>query len=241
MGHPRPGSNQTGVGESAMLIPSMDLMDGHIVQLVQGDKKAHEFSDLEPWLQKFEKYPLVQVVDLDAAMHKGSNQELVTALCQRLTCQVGGGISTVARAREVLAAGAKRVIIGSALFADGKINTELAKELAAAIGADKLVFSVDSKHGRIAVKGWSQTVPISAVDAIKELDPYCKAFLYTHIDNEGLMGGFPAPLARDLVAATKKHMIVAGGINSIEEVQQLDLLGADAVVGMAIYSGAMEA
>lgn len=224
-----------------MLIPSVDLMGGHIVQLIQGDKKAHEFSDFEPWIGKFEKYPLVQVVDLDAAMRKGSNQELVSKLCQRLPCQVGGGIGTVERAREVLAGGAKRVIIGSALFADAKINTKLAEELAAALGAEKLVFSVDSKHGRIAVKGWSETVPISAVDAIKALDPYCKAFLYTHIDTEGLMGGFPVPLARDLVAATKKHMIVAGGIQSMDEVQQLDLLGADAVVGMAIYSGVMEA
>lgn len=222
-----------------MLIPSIDLMDGKIVQLVQGEKKALEFTDFEYWIKRFERYPLVQVVDLDAAMHKGSNLEAVTQLTQRLPCQVGGGIATAAIARQVLQAGAHRVIIGSALFPDGKVDANFAAELLGEFGIQKLVFSVDSKHGRIAVRGWKDSVALSAMDAVAELEPYCGAFLYTHIDTEGMMTGFPAPVARELRAATKRQLIVAGGIRSLDEVAALDALGCDAVVGMALYSGVM--
>jgi phosphoribosylformimino-5-aminoimidazole carboxamide ribotide isomerase len=222
-----------------MLIPCIDLMGGKVVQLVQGEKKALEFTDAEPWIRKFEKYPLVHIVDLDAAKREGSNREFVSFLSKQLHCQVGGGISSIAIAREVLAAGAQRVVVGSALISGEKIDIEFAKKLADEIGPDKLVFSVDSKAGQVAVNGWRATVPIIAENAIAILDPYCHSFLYTHVDTEGCMSGFPMHVARQLTKATSKKLIVGGGICSTAEVDELDALGVDAVVGMAIYSGAM--
>jgi phosphoribosylformimino-5-aminoimidazole carboxamide ribotide isomerase len=222
-----------------MLIPCIDLMGGKVVQLVQGEKKALEFTDAEPWIRKFENYPLVHVVDLDAAKREGSNRELVSTISKRLHCQVGGGISSIAIACEVLAAGAQRVVVGSALISGGKIDIEFAKKLADVIGLDKLVFSVDSKDGRLAVNGWRATVPITAEKAISILDPYCHSFLYTHVDTEGCMSGFPMHVARQLMEVTSKKLIVGGGISSLAEVDELDAIGVDAVVGMAIYSGTM--
>jgi phosphoribosylformimino-5-aminoimidazole carboxamide ribotide isomerase len=123
-----------------MLIPSIDLMGGKIVQLVQGEKKALEFDDFEPWLERFAKYPLVQVIDLDAAMGQGDNRALVQSLFRRLPCQVGGGIRTVERAQEMLADGALRVIVGSSLIKDGSIQEAFAEKLAGRLGMNKLIF-----------------------------------------------------------------------------------------------------
>src|SRR5437879_4568549 len=222
-----------------MLIPCIDLMGGKIVQLVQGERTALEFTDAEPWIRKFEKYPLVHIVDLDAAKREGSNRELVSVLSRRLHCQVGGGISSIAIARDALAAGAQCVVVGSALISGEKIDIEFAKKLADKIGPDKLVFSVDSKDGKLAVNGWRAPVPITAESAISILDSYCHSFLYTHVDTEGCMSGFPMHVARQLMTVTSKKLIVGGGISTLAEVDELDSVGVDAVVGMAIYSGAM--
>ena len=222
-----------------MLIPAIDVMGGHIVQLVSGERKAYDVSDFDPWIEKFTQYPLVHVVDLDAAMRAGSNRKVVEQLCKRLPCQVGGGISSADEANAVLAAGAKRVVIGSALVKDEKIDTDFASKLSTAVNKRSLVFSVDTKEGLLALSGWRKTVHITAQEAIKQLEPYCGAFLHTHIDTGAGMGGFPMQEARDLVAVTKKHLMMGGGIRSMEEVQQLDVLGVDAIVGMAIYSGVL--
>lgn len=231
-----------------MLIPSIDLMGGKIVQMGHGSAvhggPAQEvgIADFEPWITKFEKFPLIHVVDLDAVLRKGTNKELLAELTKRLPCQVGGGASTVERIREMLAAGAKRVVVGSALVSNERIDTEFAKRVSGEIGADKLVFAVDTKQGLLALGGWKRTVPITAEDAIRALEPYCKAFMHTHVDDAamGTMGGgFPMAEARDLCKVTKKHLMVAGGIRSMDEVAELDALGIDAIVGMAIYSGAL--
>ncbi|HJX83913.1 MAG TPA: 1-(5-phosphoribosyl)-5-[(5-phosphoribosylamino)methylideneamino] imidazole-4-carboxamide isomerase [Candidatus Angelobacter sp.] len=222
-----------------MLIPSIDLMGGKIVQLVQGEKKVLEFDDFEPWIQRFSAYPLVQLIDLDAAMGHGNNRELITMFCGRLPCQTGGGVRSIGRAQELLDAGAKRVILGSALLKDGALNVALAKECAAKLGVKHLTFAVDSRGGKVAIKGWKENTTIDAFAMIRDLDPYCGAFLYTHIDTEGTMSGFPLQIARELRQATARQLIVAGGIKSMEEVQRLDEVGADAVVGMAIYTGAI--
>lgn len=223
-----------------MLIPSIDLMGGKIVQLVQGEKKALEFDDFEYWIKRFSAFPLVQLIDLDAAMGRGNNQELIAMICKRLPCQTGGGIRDVARAAELLALGAKRVILGSALLKDGGINTALAAQAAAALGAEHLTFAIDSRNGKIAIQGWKESTAIDPRDMVRSLDQYCSAFLYTHIDTEGTMSGFPIDLARELASLTKKQMIVAGGIRSRAEVDELHAIGVDAVVGMAIYTGAMQ-
>lgn len=222
-----------------MLIPSIDLMGGKIVQLVQGEKKALEFDDFNYWIERFSKYPLVQLIDLDAAMGSGSNHQLIAAICKRLPCQTGGGIRSLERARELLELGARRVIFGSALLKDGAINTPLAEQCAGTLGAERLTFALDSRGGKVAVKGWKEVTEVAPIAMIQALEPYCGAFLYTHIDNEGTMTGFPVEVAQRLRQATAKQLIVAGGIRSMEEVEALDAIGADAVVGMAIYTGAI--
>jgi phosphoribosylformimino-5-aminoimidazole carboxamide ribotide isomerase len=224
-----------------MLIPSIDLLGGQIVQLVQGEKLRLAFDDFEYWIQKFSKYPLVQLIDLDAAKRQGNNGALVEQMAKRLRCQVGGGIHTVERARQVLEAGARRVVIGSALFTgEGQVNTEFAAELAGAIGAERVVAGIDTKNGRIAVKGWKAQVNLTPDEAMPLLEAHAAAFLYTHVDGEGMMGGFPTDVAARLRGLTKRQLIVAGGIRTQQEVDELDALGADAVVGMAVYTNQMQ-
>jgi len=230
-----------------MLIPSIDLMGGRIVQLVQGKDLKLAFDDFEYWIERFLSYPMVQLIDLDAAMRQGSNRALIEQIAQRLPCQVGGGIGSIQRAQETLAAGAHRVIVGSALFdAAGAVNEgdtqklvrrEFARDLAAAVGAEHLVFSVDTREGRIAIKGWKQQVELTPEAAMAALEPYCAAFLYTHIDREGTMQGFPLDVARKLRDATKRQLIVAGGIREQQEIDALSAMDVDAVAGMAVYLG----
>jgi len=223
-----------------VLIPSIDLMGGKIVQLVQGERKALEFDNFSEWIDRFRKFPIVQVIDLDAAMGNSNNQNLVAELCAALPCQIGGGLRTVERAREVLAWGARKAIIGSSLFPPNGIDLEFAQTLATELGAERLIFSVDSRGGRVAIKGWKQSTGLRPADAMRQLQTFCSAFLYTHIDTEGLMQGFPFAVLEELRSATARKLIVAGGIRSSEEVERLDKLGMDAVVGMAIYTGTMQ-
>jgi len=220
-----------------MLIPSIDLLGGRIVQLVQGEKLRLAFDDFEYWIEKFARFPLVQLIDLDAAMRQGENSALVEQIASRIPCQAGGGIHSIERARQLLDAGAKRVIIGSALFSgEGKVNAEFAAELAGSVGAERVVAGIDTKNGRIAVRGWKAQVELTPDEAIPQLEPYTAAFLYTHVDTEGTMQGFPTDVAARLRKLTKRQLIVAGGIRSQQEVDALDALGADAVVGMAVYT-----
>ena len=224
-----------------MLIPSIDLMDGKIVQLVQGSRKALEFDDSQEWIDRFSKYPLVQLIDLDAAMGRGQNGRLVHELARQLPCQVGGGIRSIEAARATLDMGARRVILGSSLITQGAINTGFAQQAAIELGPEKLVFAADCRGGRVAIKGWQELTDITALEMIRALDPFCSAFLYTNIDTEGLLQGIPMEIVRELRSAASRQLIVAGGIRSREEVDTLDALGVDAVVGMAIYKGLMPA
>jgi phosphoribosylformimino-5-aminoimidazole carboxamide ribotide isomerase len=220
-----------------MLIPSIDLMGGRIVQLVQGEKLRLSFDDFEYWIERFSRFPLVQLIDLDAAMRQGDNSALVAQIARRLPCQVGGGIRSAERAREVLDAGAQRVIVGSALFSeDGKVNVDVASTLAGAVGVERVVAGIDTKNGRITVKGWKAQVALTADEAIPQLDPYVAGYLYTHVDGEGLMQGFPIDAAARLRGLTARQLIVAGGIRSQQEIDELDAMGVDAVVGMAVYT-----
>ncbi len=180
-----------------MLIPSIDLLGGRIVQLVQGEKLRLAFDDFEYWIDKFSRFPLVQLIDLDAAMRQGDNSALVAQIAKRLPVQAGGGIYSIERARQVLDAGAKRVIIGSALFSEqGAVIVGFASALAASVGAERVVAGIDTKNGRIAVKGWKAQVALTPDEAIPQLEPHVAAFLYTHVDGEGLMQGFPIAMQR---------------------------------------------
>ena len=223
-----------------MLIPSIDLMGGKIVQLVQGRKKALEFENFDEWVERFSQFPLVQLIDLDAAIGTGDNRTLIADFVRRLPCQVGGGIRSIAASEEILALGARRVILGSTLIRDGAINSAFAKEIAETVGADKLVFAIDAKGGRIAIRGWREITAITPLEMIRDLQSWCAAFLYTHIDTEGMMLGIPMETVRELRAATSNQLIVAGGIATDDEVQRLHEMGADAVVGMALYLGRLK-
>jgi len=224
-----------------MLIPSIDLMDGKIVQLVQGEKKELEFEDFDYWIDRFSKYPLVQLIDLDAARGAGSNRGLVQQIVRRLNCQVGGGIRTLTSAEELIHAGARRVIVGSALFDRGTINTKYARSLADAVGREPLVFALDSRGGRVAIDGWRTQTEITPSDMISALEPFCEGFLYTHIDTEGLMRGISMESVRKVRSATSRRLLAAGGITEQREVDDLDAIGVDAVVGMAVYTGKIPA
>src|SRR5271163_3307666 len=224
-----------------MLIPSIDLMGGKIVQLIQGEKLKLAFDDFDYWIERFAKYPLVQLIDLDAAMRQGSNAELVAMICKQLPCQVGGGLKTAEDGQRLLDAGAKRVIYGSSLFSADGVNKAFAAGLQKRLGEDALCFSVDTKNGKVAVKGWKDSVDLTPEEAVTWLEDYCAAFLYTHVDTEGTMQGFPLDVAAILRACTAKQLIVAGGIKESSEVDALDAMGVDTVAGMAVYSGAMEA
>jgi phosphoribosylformimino-5-aminoimidazole carboxamide ribotide isomerase len=221
----------------AVLIPSIDLMGGKIVQLVQGRKKALEFDDFKTWVDRFSKYPLVQLIDLDAAIGTGGNVELIRELARQLPCQVGGGIRTVAAAEGAMEAGARRVIIGSALFSDGKLDRRFAESMADAVGSTRLVFALDAIGGRVVIHGWRTVTEVSPLDMVQALEPWCSAFLYTHVETEGLMHGFPLEVIRPLREATARQLIAAGGIKSQLEIDDLHAIGVDAVVGMAIYTG----
>jgi phosphoribosylformimino-5-aminoimidazole carboxamide ribotide isomerase len=220
-----------------VLIPSIDLMGGKIVQLEQGARKKLEFDDFAPWVERFSRFPLVQLIDLDAAMRQGSNRELIAHFASQLPVQVGGGIRTAVDAQAILDTGARAVIIGSALIKDGAPNVHLARELSGVVGTQQLVFSVDSRGGTVSVAGWKEATALTPAQMMRDLEPYCSAFLYTNIDTEGLMQGFPLDVAQQLCKQTKRRLIVAGGITTQKEVDALDAIGADAVVGMAIYTG----
>lgn len=220
-----------------MLIPSIDLMGGKIVQLVQGEKKALEFDNFQFWIDRFLPYPMVQLIDLDAAMGKGSNKDLVKMICEHLPCQVGGGIRTVEAATQMLALGAKKVIIGSSLLKDGRVNIEMAQALAHASAAARLIFAVDSRGGKVAIKGWKEGTDLTPEQMMCETEAYCGGFLYTHIDTEGMMTGMPLDVIQRLHDTTERKLIAAGGIRSMDEVDKLHAMGVDAVVGMALYTG----
>lgn len=224
-----------------MLIPSIDLMEGKVVQLVQGSRKALEFDNLQEWINRFSKYPIVQVIDLDAAMGRGNNAPLVREIARQLPCQVGGGIRSVDSARAALALGAQRVILGSSLISDSKINVSFANELSTQVGLERLVFAVDSRGGYVSIKGWKESTSIKAAEMIRALEQFCSAFLYTNIDTEGLLQGIPMEIVRDLRSATSRRLIAAGGIRSQEEIDALEAIGVDAVVGMAIYQNIIPA
>ncbi|MFY9645848.1 MAG: HisA/HisF-related TIM barrel protein [Terriglobales bacterium] len=224
-----------------MLIPSIDLLGGKIVQLVQGDKKKLEFDNFDYWIDRFSRYPIVQLIDLDAARGVGDNRTLVKQIAGLLPCQVGGGIRDVASALELLQIGARKVIIGSALLTGGRVNRDHARALAEKIPTAALMFALDSRGGHVAIDGWQTKTTITAFDMIRELEQFCETFLYTHIDTEGLMGGIPMDVVHAIRSATTNHLVVAGGITEQREIDSLDALGIDAVVGMALYSGKIQA
>jgi phosphoribosylformimino-5-aminoimidazole carboxamide ribotide isomerase len=223
-----------------MLIPSIDLQGGKVVQLVQGERLAIESADIDSWVRRFAGRPKVQLIDLDAAKGEGDNGAIVARICGALPCRVGGGIRTIERAQTILGLGATKVILGSALFRDGAVDVEFAARLAECIGPERLIAAVDGKGGRVVIHGWRTALAVTPAQAIAALEPFFGEFLYTHVDLEGLMRGTDMGVIAALRRQTTRAITAAGGITTREEIDRLDAMGVDAVVGMALYTGRLE-
>ena len=223
-----------------MLIPSIDLQGGRIVQLVQGEKLAIATDDFDGWIARFARFPKVQLIDLDAAKNEGDNRAIVASICARLPCRVGGGMRTVERACAVLDAGARKVIVGSSLFRGGTIDLGFAEALARELTPERLIAAVDARQGGVAIDGWRTRLPLTPVEAVRALDPYFGEFLFTNVDVEGLMQGFDREAVRAVRDATSRAVTAAGGVTTQEDVDWLDGIGVDAVAGMAIYTGRLK-
>ncbi len=220
-----------------MIIPCIDLMDGKVVQLVQGRDKVLDGKSVDEMLADFAGFPQIQVIDLDAAIGSGSNSELVRYLAERATIRAGGGVRSAERAEELIEQGASRIIIGTAAFANGGINAELLDRIAERVGVEKLTIALDSKDGRIVVKGWREATPWTAVEVVAKLEPYCSGFLCTYVDKEGMMQVTDLGWFQSLRAATKHEIIAAGGITTMDDIQALTNMQIHCAVGMAIYTG----
>jgi phosphoribosylformimino-5-aminoimidazole carboxamide ribotide isomerase len=223
-----------------MLIPSIDLQGGRIVQLVQGEKLAVATDDFDGWITRFARFPKVQLIDLDAAKNAGDNSALVSSICARLPCRVGGGIRTVERAQKVLEEGALKVIAGSALFRNGTVDLTFAAALSSALSPERLIAAVDARGGQVAIDGWRTRLPITPVDAVRALEPYFGEFLYTNVDVEGLMQGLNRDAVQAVRSATSRAVTAAGGVTTEDDVAWLESIGVDAVAGMAIYTGRLK-
>ncbi len=219
-----------------MIIPCIDLMDGKVVQLVQGREKVLERSPDE-MLQLFQGFEQIQVIDLDAALSRGSNDTLVKYLADHARIRAGGGVRSIARAMELVERSVYRVIIGTAAFTAQGPNVEFLGNLARHIGAEKITVALDSRQGRIVVEGWEQQTEWAARDVMSELEPYCSGFLCTYVDKEGLMQGTDLEWFESLRQATSRELIAAGGITTLEDVKALTELNIDCAIGMSIYTG----
>src|SRR5580658_1489561 len=214
-----------------MIIPCIDLMDGKVVQLVQGRDKALEGDAPLEMLRKFSAFPEIQVIDLDAAIGNAENSALVELLASRAKCRIGGGVRTPQRARRLIDQGAHRVIVGTAAF------TPALEHIAKEVGSERIIIALDSKHGKIVVKGWREATEFTAEEVIDRLEPFCSGFLCTYVDKEGMLQGTDLAWFRRLRAATKHEITAAGGITTIEEIRELAEMGIHSALGMAIYTG----
>jgi phosphoribosylformimino-5-aminoimidazole carboxamide ribotide isomerase len=217
-----------------VILPCIDLMDGKVVQLVQGKEKALEGDAPLEMLKKFAAFPEIQVIDLDAAMGRGDNSAIVELLASKARCRVGGGVRSAERAKKLIELGAHRVVVGTAAF------TPALEEISKAVGAERVLIALDSKGGKIVVKGWQEATDFTAEQVVSRLEPYCSGFLCTYVDKEGMLQGTDLDWFRRLRAATSHELTAAGGITTIEDVKALQSMGIHAALGMAIYTGRLD-
>lgn len=223
-----------------MIVPCIDLQDGRAVQLVRGRHRKLAVADVMGLLQRFCRYRVIHVIDLDAAMRRGSNARLVRTVCRRalkqgIRVRVGGGIRTVARARRIIGWGADKVIIGSAAFRRGQIHHAFLRRLVTHLGKRHIIIALDSERGCIVIRGWRRRLCLRPRDVIEQMQPYASEFLCTYVDREGTMRGTSLSWFRKLRRLTKLRITAAGGVRSHREVRALARLGMKAAVGMALY------
>ncbi len=224
-----------------MLIPCIDLQNGQAVQLVHGRKRELALADVFGLLEKFKKYSWLHIIDLDAALGTGTNEKLVCELCKkakkdfRMKVRVGGGIRTVRGAEEIAGWGAKQIIIGSAAFINGKVNTRFLERLTNRMNRKRIIIALDTFRGRITTHGWRRKLSIRAEEVMPRLEPFCAGFFCTDVDREGTMAGANLAWFRQLRRASSHPMIAAGGITMQREIAALEEMGMDAAVGVAMY------
>ena len=235
-----------------MVISSIDLKNGHVVQLKNGKELVLQRDDADALIAQFDMFGEVAVIDLDAALGnidaKGNtvNTHLLKSLLHRGNVRTGGGIRSVKRAKELISLGAEKVIIGSAAWksnpvaGESVLNEEFLNELAAAIGKDRIIISVDAINGKIAVKGWTETVDIPLVEGAKQAEKFCSELLFTCVEKEGCMQGTNMDYVRALREAVKCRVVVAGGVSSVQEIKELEKLHCDVQLGMALYTGKVD-
>lgn len=233
-----------------MVISSIDLKDGKVVQLKNGKDLVLERDNPLELIKEFNKYGEVVIIDLDAALGnvtpKGTtaNTDTLKSLLRHGNVRVGGGIRDVKKAKELISLGAEKVIVGSAAFnanpSNGEIlNTTFLDELVAAVGKQRVIISVDAVNGVIAVKGWTQSAGIPLVEGAKAAEKYASELLFTCVEREGCMSGTDMQLVKELRSAVSCRLVVAGGVSSLEEIVELEGLGCDVQLGMALYTGAV--
>jgi phosphoribosyl-ATP pyrophosphohydrolase len=213
-----------------MLVPCVDLQDGKAVQLVGGKERALAFDDVFEWAERLSVYGELAVVDLDAAMGNGDNLPLVRELCSRFRCRVGGGVRDEARARELLRAGAQRLMVGTAAT----------PELLATLPREVWIACLDHTGGVVTDKGWTNDTGETAIDRAARLADLVGGFLVTNVAVEGQMTGPDAQVAAQVREATSLPVTAAGGVRSVNDVVELHRQGLDAQVGMAVYTGALD-
>ncbi len=223
-----------------MIIPCIDLMDGGVVQLVQGREKALDGEAPDVMLEKFAAFPVIQVIDLDAALERGSNEEIVTHLAAKHRVWVGGGIRSVGKAQRLRDCGAERIIVGTAAFATEGLDRAFLTKLADTLPREAITLALDSRGGRIVVKGWQEALALSAAQVIGEAEQFCGSFLCTYVDKEGMMEGTDLEWFRALRAMTACDVTAAGGITTYEEIAALEAMQVNAALGMAIYTGRLD-
>ena len=214
-----------------MIVPSIDLQGGRTVQLIGGEKKAIDAGDPMPIARKFRIAGEIAVIDLDAAMGKGSNAALIEAVLAEAPARVGGGIRDLATATRWLDAGAARIIIGTAAK----------PELLSRLPRQRVIAALDARHGEVVVEGWKTATGAKILDRVAELKAHVGGFLVTFVELEGRLGGTNLELAKEIVtAADGCRVTIAGGVTTAEEIKALDEIGADAQVGMALYTGRLD-
>ncbi|GHU93938.1 hypothetical protein FACS189479_06030 [Spirochaetia bacterium] len=232
-----------------MVVASIDVQDGKVVQLKQGSELILQRDNAVELAKEFDRYGEVAVIDLDAAMNKGSNIEMIKPLLRKAECRVGGGIRTPEQAKELVSLGAQKIILGSAAFRDSakkgagiaggefKVNTEFLEAMVKKISRERIIVAVDARNGEIVVDGWKTPTGLKLIDAAQAVEPYAAELLFTCVEREGTMTGIDLEPVRALREAVSCSITVAGGVTTLEEIEAIAALGCDVQLGMALYTG----